>query len=896
MRRRSDCRIKLADIRDLGRVALVGLLSLVGAIVAHGQSGIPEIQRGEAPAWADWQDVVDPASVPASNHYYGISRLLEDRQVHVEQEAYFYHFAYQLLNPTGVQNSSSLTFRFDPTYETLTMNRLRILRGSTVIDLLDTLPAKIRQRETSLEWNLYDGTWSVEFLLEDTRPDDVIEYAFTLEGFNPILEGRFAYDQALYFPSPVAIYRLRLILPDHTVRPIFHNLETLQIEGVTSEVTADNGLIWDIQLNFVPETNHPLDGPGWFEPYPVMRFSEYPDWASVVGWALPLYSIEGPMPDMLEQEVAWMGELPDNKAKILAALRYVQDNIRYVAVFGGLHSHLPYPLQDVVRWRFGDCKDQAVMLVTLLRKMGITAWPALVNTYSQAGIYDRPPSHLAFDHVVVAVPLDESWLWLDPTMANQRGPIDQLYMPDYGYALILRPSEDQLTVMPGQGHEVVAMSTHERFILPEDPSDPVLLKVYSEYFGAEADAMRGSLAAGGPRVLQRNYLDYYENEYGDVEAEGDLEVVDDQEMNHLTVRERWLLANPWKEGGPGEISAIQFNPSTIRTELQPPTPLRPHRPIARNHPRKISHRVELVLPIDLPMEGESFAVEDDYFRFSMESKTSARLLDLNYNYQSLRSAVPEEAFASFRERVSAALDWTYYEVQHPWDYMEKWGDAGESFVPNWPLIGLALGALIAGVALGLTLSLWPVSASPRRPQLLNECPHLEGIGGWLILPILGLAFTMLYNGAYLFNEGYWNYDRDVWNETTSPQGESYHPWWEPYLLSVAICTGGVFGFTPILLIQLLRRLSVIRVVMPLFYLFLFCWSLGEWEYWSRRQEFLEPGELQDTLGQMIRTGLICLIWIPYFLFSRRVALTFSRSHSERSNSSSVPPPIIPKND
>ena len=57
--------------------------------------------------------------------------------------------------------------------------------------------------------------------------------------------------------------------------------------------------------------------------------------------------------------------------KITAIHRFVTRDVRYVALEFGEHGYKPYKAKDVMARRFGDCKDKALLMKSLLRSLGI---------------------------------------------------------------------------------------------------------------------------------------------------------------------------------------------------------------------------------------------------------------------------------------------------------------------------------------------------------------------------------------------------------------------------------------------------------------------------------------------------------------------------------------------
>ena len=100
--------------------------------------------------------------------------------------------------------------------------------------------------------------------------------------------------------------------------------------------------------------------------------------------------------------------------KVQAVYEAVQRNTGYAAFEFGVHSYQPYPLATVDRRGFGDCKDQAAMIVALLRAVGVPAEFAMVRTRSAGEIDPEAFSVQLFNHALAYVPALD--LFLDGTV------------------------------------------------------------------------------------------------------------------------------------------------------------------------------------------------------------------------------------------------------------------------------------------------------------------------------------------------------------------------------------------------------------------------------------------------------------------------------------------------
>jgi len=273
---------------------------LAGALVVWTSPALgatPEAATFEVrpvPAWVTpVTPVISPASKAASD---GTDYLLLDRQENLDPRASFYHEARLIFSDTGVQNGSSVSVVFDPAYEKLSIHFVRLIRSGITSDRLDPSRVKLYQRETDLENFLYDGRFTAECQLEDVRAGDVIEYAYTLEGSNPVLAGHYADGFSTSWSCPVH----RVV--SRVVHPASHNLFfKIRNRGIHPVMTTREGVsewVWD-ESNIAARPKDPQT-PRGYDPYGKVWVTDFADWAAVVDWALPLYQVKQPLPAELE--------------------------------------------------------------------------------------------------------------------------------------------------------------------------------------------------------------------------------------------------------------------------------------------------------------------------------------------------------------------------------------------------------------------------------------------------------------------------------------------------------------------------------------------------------------------------------------------------------------------
>jgi transglutaminase-like putative cysteine protease len=90
--------------------------------------------------------------------------------------------------------------------------------------------------------------------------------------------------------------------------------------------------------------------------------------------------------------------------KMQALARFVQTDIRYVAIELGIGGFQPHSATDVFTHRYGDCKDKATLLSAMLKEIGVDSYYVLINTTRGSVVATTPPD-LDFDHAILAIVL-----------------------------------------------------------------------------------------------------------------------------------------------------------------------------------------------------------------------------------------------------------------------------------------------------------------------------------------------------------------------------------------------------------------------------------------------------------------------------------------------------------
>ena len=817
---------------------------------------------------ASWVKVREPVLSAPHMASEGTETLISDRQEAVRPSGVeqYWHVAYRVLDEGAVRQSSQLEIVFDSSYQRLVLHTVRLRRGDRVIDELKSGRIRVAQRETELEDQIYDASLSVVVLLEDVRRGDVIEYSFTRRGSNPVFGSHYTAQPSLETDVPVMQRYFRLVWP--AGRPLF--IQPLQTAVQPTITTVGTTTEYEWAARNVPAQIAEPDLPSWFDPYAAVQLSDFPSWAAVVAWGDSLFP-DAELPALLRptiEHIRASSESPERRT--LAALRFVQDEIRYLGVEIGVNSHRPYLPATVMRRRYGDCKDKTLLLITMLRALGVTARPALVSTTYRDHVGGFHATTSVFDHAIVQIELGGRRYWIDPTALFQRGGLRDVGTW-FGNALVLRSGSDSLVPMEGTGRPEPNTDVTVNFYVA-GRNDPATMNVVTQYIGGAANETRAWLAARSRQELQQQYTNYYSELYPSIRSE-ELPSVDDNETdNVIRTVERYTIPDFWS-GGTSDNPTGRFEPLDLSFAVPRTTGANRKMPLAVRHYTHIRYVINAETPDGWSIRPREENITTPAVRFSRRLSVAGNVFKLEWEYKSLADHVaPAEAAAHIKE-LARARELLVFSVRPPGSQR---ADGGGHF--NWSImfVGLCAAGITAIAARRLSraqLALPSVAGSPAGVVELAPMPGdtragPRGIGGWLILAAIGITLRPV---LLLFSvlKTLPSYSTTTWADLTTPGAQRYDALWAPTLLFELVANIAMLIFACVLAWLFYRRKRQFPV--------LFVWVMSVSIVIT-----LVDHALANALPLTTHTGwerylssVIALVaWILYILRSRRVRNTF----------------------
>jgi tetratricopeptide (TPR) repeat protein/transglutaminase-like putative cysteine protease len=410
-------------------------LGVLLAVTASAAAAAEKLLQGPAPAW------VKPAAAvkagPPAPDGPPVSYLRLDRQLNFgpDGDSAYQESVAQIRTTMGLSQAGTISLSWDPGRDTVTIHKLRIVREGQAIDVLARQSFTIIRREANLT-EIVDGRLTATLQPEDLRVGDVLEMAYTQTHLDPVLQGRTEFDANLGGLRGVGAFSLRAVWPSS---------ERIAWRAGTGlgkpKVTQRGGMTeLSVELKDPAPLKGPSGAPRRYWPTRELEFSEFASWAEVAAQMTPHFEKASTLAadSPLKAEAAKIRALSgDPKVRAAAALKLVQDQVRYLGLILADGGYTPVDADKTWARRFGECKAKTVLLIALLRELEIEAEPALVNAFGGEGLDRQLPRMSAFNHVIVRATIGGKVYWMDGTRTGDAA-LDALRVPTHKWALPIR--------------------------------------------------------------------------------------------------------------------------------------------------------------------------------------------------------------------------------------------------------------------------------------------------------------------------------------------------------------------------------------------------------------------------------------------------------------------------
>ncbi len=419
-----------------------------------------------------------------------------------------FHSIYRIENEEGVKNWAEASGRWEPWHQLkpeITARVITIDGAAHTLDPKTLTDIAVHQNspETYSDQREYGGPLPAvavgaiveeEIVTRETAPFFAAGLVERLTLNRSVLVNKTRV--VLSHPESLPIHYVLQRMPNAKVKKSSEDgVETIEIEDGPYEARTE-------RLEYLPPD---------VVPRPEVEFSTGTSWQQVAAGYARLSSDKFRLTDVQPLLAKLDLKHLDRTTAVRKIVLALHQNVRYTGIEFGESSLVPQFPSETLKRKYGDCKDKATLLATMLRAAGIPAQLALLDTGPGQDINTELPGMGMFDHAIVYVPASgaDPEMWIDATA--QYTQVGFLPFMDYGrWALIADEKTSGLKKIP----EITpAQNLHREtreFTMAE--YGPATIVETNEQIGPDEERLR-DFYTGDPKQVRENGEKYVKDMY-----------------------------------------------------------------------------------------------------------------------------------------------------------------------------------------------------------------------------------------------------------------------------------------------------------------------------------------------------------------------------------------------
>lgn len=325
-------------------------------------------------------------------------------------------YVIKILNERGKKDFAEVVIGYDSTYEKVELEYARTIKPAGEVIMAGE--KDVRDVSRYMNFPLYSNARARIISMPEISEGAIIDYkirtiqnqlinkedfdlAYSLKENEPVLQAKFSLD----LPKGREL-KLKVLNPEY-------NSQKIGLAPKINETASGVNYLWEFKD--IPQIPLEPDMPPAAEVDPIIMMSTFDSWDEIYKWWWGLtkdrISADKAISDKTNELIKGKNT-PEEK--IRAVYNYCVQDIRYVGVEYGQAGYQPHPAADIFKNKYGDCKDKAILFITMLKAAGIEGYPVLIGTRGTPATSKDFPA-LNFNHCIAAVELDKKIIFLDIT-------------------------------------------------------------------------------------------------------------------------------------------------------------------------------------------------------------------------------------------------------------------------------------------------------------------------------------------------------------------------------------------------------------------------------------------------------------------------------------------------
>ena len=445
------------------------------------------------------------------------------------------HYEFRASNPVAAQGIAQQAISFSERLETL-----EIVEATTLKADGRRLPVDLTKVITQLQpgvpnMPIYGDLKRMVVIYPDVGAGDGISLTWLRHVHHPLMPGSYSAISTFTRTVPFEDARVSITAPSSMKL-------VLDAHGVdTDQETRDGKTVyrWHYSAAEVPTDPASLAP---IDRVPRVFPSSLPDWDAFGHvWASLIADKAAVTPPIQALADRLTAGVSDRREQAKRLYDWVGTNIRWVAIQIGNGTIVPHTADEVLSNGYGDCKDQVMLLIALMRAKDLAAEPVLINSGNS---YTLPGAAVvgAFTHCITYLP--EWGIYADTTAGG--APFGTLPFQDYGkpvvHAVLQGEVRHNTPVLP-PGAASMSLNTKMRL----DQAGEVTGESLTTATGPYATALRGIASRAQGTGTQRFAANILRNGAGTGDVTVD-PLVPVTETYHLSGNFRLAPEPGWLDG------------------------------------------------------------------------------------------------------------------------------------------------------------------------------------------------------------------------------------------------------------------------------------------------------------------------------------------------------------
>ncbi len=405
--------------------------------------------------------------------------LLDEGYIRLKNDGtrvFVYHFAGVILKPEAKEFAKQ-QIGYSPESEHFKIILGRTIKKNGKVIYLSPDEIKIIKPTQGLEF--FDKGYTVSFTIPQAEVGDIIEYAIIYEIYSPWNKKIFSINWNFGGENAVYYSHYKIVMPDTSFfKYVLLHADTFDIK--IKENTANGRKIIDATAWKVPAFEKEPLMPAMLDVVPALVGSNQRDWSYIFRWYSDFQKKRMVVTDTLRKLAENITKNAKNIDDSIAQIYYwVQQNIRYISIKGSAASGVSgHPAEETLKNGYGDCTDKSILFSTLLKAVGIEAYPVYIHTNDGPMLVKEIPSYYGNHAITQVFYTDKRYRFLDATGRWSRYPY--FWSADHGVWAICAQKDSIYFIDVPPPEDYARIYTYNMKITPENT---LKLRFYSSYTG-----------------------------------------------------------------------------------------------------------------------------------------------------------------------------------------------------------------------------------------------------------------------------------------------------------------------------------------------------------------------------------------------------------------------------